>query len=142
MAETDEKRKDMAKKWGKLAAAVWQDESLKKRFIDEPKQVLKEYGIDAPADMELAVVENTKDKTYIVLPEPPSEEGLTDEQLEGLAATGVASSADGAGWVAAFATVSSDEFNAPTTTSAKPPIVGLSNSRCIDRFTPKPPLTR
>ena len=82
MAEADEKRKELAKKWGKLAAAVWQDESLKKRFIGDPKQVLNEYGIKPPADMELAVVENTKDKTYIVLQEPPGEEWLSDKELD------------------------------------------------------------
>jgi hypothetical protein len=85
MAETDEKTKELAKKWGRLAAAVWQDESLKKRFIDEPKQVLKEYAIDAPEDMDLAVVENTKDKNYIVIPEPPSENELGDEYLDAVA---------------------------------------------------------
>ena len=85
MAEADEKSKELAKKWGKVAAAVWQDESLKKRFIEQPKQVLKDYGIEAPADTELAVVENTKDKKYIVLPEPPSEDELGDEYLDAVA---------------------------------------------------------
>jgi hypothetical protein len=79
MAEAEEK--DTGKKLGKLVAAIWQDESLKKRFIEKPKQVLKEYGIDARSDKELVVLENTKDKTHIVLPEPPDGDILIDEYL-------------------------------------------------------------
>ena len=65
-----------------LIAATWQDESVKKRFIDEPKQVLKEYGIETGEDMELVVLEDTKDKTHIVLPEPPTDDAVVDKLLE------------------------------------------------------------
>jgi hypothetical protein len=36
---------DQGKAWSRLVAAIWGDEDLKKRFLNDPRPVLREYGI-------------------------------------------------------------------------------------------------
>ena len=73
-----------AKKMGQLIAKCWEDEALKARLIANPAAVLQEFGLEAPAGVELKVVENSVQVQYLVLPPKPSDE-LTDEQLDGVA---------------------------------------------------------
>ena len=55
-----------------LFAACWKDEALKSRFMTEPREVLKEYGLDIPDNMDVKVVENADDCVHITLPAPPA----------------------------------------------------------------------
>jgi len=76
----------------KIHAACWKDETFKVRFMNDPKAVLAEHGIDVPDRIEVTVVENTDDRVHITLPKAPSDHGdLSDEELE--AAAGGASMA-------------------------------------------------
>ena len=69
-------------KLAQLFAACWKDETLKARFIADPKAVLSEHGFPVPADLEVKVVENADDRVHITLPAPPSGHlELTDEEL-------------------------------------------------------------
>lgn len=72
---------ESAKKYGRVLAKAWEDESFKQRLLSEPKAVLVENGIEVPGNLAIRVVENTEDTLYITLPAPPSAE-LKDEQLE------------------------------------------------------------
>ncbi len=65
----------------RLFAACWKDETLKARFMSDPKVVLKEHGLDVPDGIEVKVMENADDCVYITLPKRPSGE-LSDEELE------------------------------------------------------------
>lgn len=76
-----------AKKMGQLIAKCWDDEDLKAKLIANPAAVLKEFGLEAPAGVELKVVENSAQVQYLVLPSKPSDE-LSDEQLDGVAGGG------------------------------------------------------
>lgn len=78
---------EKAKKMGQLIAKCWQDEALKAKLIGNPAAVLKEFGLEAPAGVELKVVENSAEVQYLVLPAKPSGE-LSDEQLDGVAGGG------------------------------------------------------
>ena len=69
-----------------LFAACWKDETLKQRFMSDPKAVLAEYGMDVPDGMAVNVVENTDNTVHITMPAPPSGHGdLSDEELSSAA---------------------------------------------------------
>lgn len=65
-------------------AKAWSDEAFKERLLKEPARVLAENGIEVPPGVEVRVVENTADVTYLTLPPKPADE-LSDEQLSGVA---------------------------------------------------------
>ena len=67
-----------------LFAACWKDEALKTRFMNDPKSVLAEYGIDVPDGVKVNVVENSDANVHITMPKVPSRSsGLADEELAG-----------------------------------------------------------
>ena len=69
-----------------LFAACWKDETLKQRFMADPKAVLAEYGMDVPDGMDVNIVENTDNTVHITMPAPPSGHGdLSDEELSNAA---------------------------------------------------------
>lgn len=75
------------KKWAQLVARAWTDEGLKQRLLDTPQAVLREHGIDVAAGMEMRVVENTPQVTYLTLPVKPALEvtELSHNELVGMA---------------------------------------------------------
>jgi hypothetical protein len=51
---------------------AFEDDEFKKELIANPKSVLqKEFGSELPADLDVQVLEITKEKTYFVLPVKP-----------------------------------------------------------------------
>ena len=69
-----------------LFAACWKDETLKQRFMSDPKAVLAEYGMDVPDGMDVNVVENTDNTVHITMPAPASGSmDLSDEELSNAA---------------------------------------------------------
>jgi hypothetical protein len=58
----------------------WKDEKFKEALIKDPKGTLKsEYGIEIPERVQLDVVEDTKEKTTLILPVPLE---LNEKDLE------------------------------------------------------------
>ena len=55
-----------------LFAACWKDETLKARFMSDPKAVLKEHGLDVPDGIDVKVVENADDCVHITIPARPA----------------------------------------------------------------------
>ena len=69
-----------------LFAACWKDETLKQRFMADPKAVLAEYGMDVPDGMDVNIVENTDNTVHITMPAPPSGGmDLSDDELSNAA---------------------------------------------------------
>jgi hypothetical protein len=65
-----------------LFAACWKDETLKARFLTEPKSVLAQRGIPVPDDIEVKVVENRDGLVHITIPiSPDLHVSLSDEEL-------------------------------------------------------------
>ena len=65
-----------------LFTACMNDDTLKARFLSEPKVVLSEYGLDIPEGIEVKLVENADDLVHITLPAPPTAyAGVSDEEL-------------------------------------------------------------
>lgn len=69
------------KAWSKVVAKTWLDEHFKKRFLADPKTVLKEHGIEVPAEVNVKVVENSGKTVYFLLPERPSSLSVDDLNL-------------------------------------------------------------
>jgi len=62
---------------------VWYKSApYRSRAVIDPRGLLREFGVDLPADVELRVWDSTADLRYLVLPErPPGSEGLSEEIL-------------------------------------------------------------
>ena len=68
----------MAPNWYKTAA-------YRSRAVREPREVLKEFGVELEDDVEVRVYDSTAELRYLVIPQRPAQtEGLTQEQLANL----------------------------------------------------------
>jgi nitrile hydratase len=65
---------------------VWYKSApYRSRAVIDPRGVLREFGLDLPADVEVSVWDSTAELRYLVLPErPPGTESLSEEQLAAL----------------------------------------------------------
>ncbi|MFI5333627.1 MAG: NHLP leader peptide family RiPP precursor [Chlamydiales bacterium] len=77
---------EMQKKWSKVCAKAWADPQFKKKLMRNPREVLKEFGIELPPNITYTFHEDTSTSHHIVLPEPPRE--LAEEDLEKVAGAG------------------------------------------------------
>ena len=60
----------------------YKDLEYRSRVVRESRTVLKEMGLDLPADVEIRVWDTTADTRYMVLPErPPETAGWSEERL-------------------------------------------------------------
>jgi hypothetical protein len=48
-----------------LTARAWKDEAFRKKLVSDPKAVLKEEGVDVPADLTIQVVEDGPKVKYV-----------------------------------------------------------------------------
>ena len=70
----------------RLFAACWKDETLKARFMADPKAVLAEYDMPVPDNLDVKVVENADDCVHITMPAPPAGDmDLSDDELSNAA---------------------------------------------------------
>lgn len=65
---------------------VWyKSPPYRSRAVLEPRQVLKEFGVDMPADRQVRVWDSTAEIRYLVIPERPAgTDGLNEDQLADL----------------------------------------------------------
>ena len=62
---------------GRIMAKAWSDREFKERLRSGPAAALMELQISVPEDMEIAVLENTRETTYLVLGAPRRMEPLS-----------------------------------------------------------------
>jgi hypothetical protein len=74
----------------RILSRCWSDASYKAKLLADPAGVFKAEGLPMPKAVELCVLENTAELSYLVIPVRPAE--LTDEALD--AAAGGASLRD------------------------------------------------
>ncbi len=59
--------------------------NYRKRAVNDPRGVMREFGFEVPGDVEVRVHDSTADMRYLVIPERPAgTEGLGVEELEKL----------------------------------------------------------
>jgi nitrile hydratase len=60
----------------------YKSRSYRSRVINQPREVLKEFGTQVPDDMVVRVHDSTADMRYLVLPRrPPGTQGWNEEKL-------------------------------------------------------------
>lgn len=79
---------EQMRQYSQIVAKCWADSGFKAKLLADPKATLAGEGIAVPEGMELRVVENLPNLTYIVLPEIPQDSELTDEALGGVVGGG------------------------------------------------------
>jgi len=70
---------ELQKIWSKIVSKAWTDEKFKKRLLQNPKDVLKEFGIDT-SKVDYTIIEDTDSKRTLILPKMP--EGLSEENMK------------------------------------------------------------
>lgn len=78
-------QEDWARKVQQVITRAWTDEGFKQMLIEEPAAVLRQAGLEFPEGLEIRVVENSDRVFHLVLPSPPPDCGLTDEELRQVA---------------------------------------------------------
>jgi len=68
-----------------LPPSWYKSSAYRARAVIEPREVLREFGLDVPGDVEVRVWDSTAEIRYLVLPERPAgTEDLTEEELADL----------------------------------------------------------
>ena len=68
-----------------LPPTWYKSSPYRSRAVIDPRGVLREFGLELPAAVEVRVWDSTSEVRYLVLPErPPGTEGLSEEQLADL----------------------------------------------------------
>ncbi|MDO9104399.1 MAG: NHLP leader peptide family RiPP precursor [Methylovulum sp.] len=72
---------EQMQQYSQIVAKCWADAEFKAKLMAEPKATLAAEGIAVPDGVELRVLENTATTINLVLPPPPAEGELSDEDL-------------------------------------------------------------
>ena len=67
----------------RVVSQCWTDQGYKAKLLADPAGVFQAEGLPVPSGVELCVLENTAQVSYLVIPARPPE--LTDDALETLA---------------------------------------------------------
>lgn len=68
-----------------IPPAWYKSEAYRARAVKDPRGVLKEFGTELAAEVEVRVMDSTADLRYLVLPlRPAGTEGMSEEQLADL----------------------------------------------------------
>jgi nitrile hydratase len=68
-----------------LPPAWYKSAPYRSRVVIDPRGVLREFGVELPADTEVRVWDSTAELRYLVLPERPADsDGMTEEELGAL----------------------------------------------------------
>lgn len=63
----------------------YRSEAYRRRVVDEPREVLREFGLELPAAMRIRVVDSTAECRYLVVPRRPlGTDGMRIDELEAL----------------------------------------------------------
>ena len=76
---------ELQKKWAKVIAKAWTDESFKEKLLKNPEKVLKEMGIEFPKGARVEMHEQKGKVVHLILPERPKGE-VSEEHLRYIAA--------------------------------------------------------
>ena len=102
-----------------LADTCRADEDCRRRVEEHPREVLREYGMHVPENMDVNVVLNTEDTFYLSFPTDPNQE-LSDEALSAVAGGKTVSSAGSAGTLSTVPSCASTVSSVGTAGSRAP----------------------
>jgi nitrile hydratase len=65
-----------------LPPSWYKEPAYRSRIVREPRDVLREFGLELPANVEVRVWDSSAEMRYLVLPQrPPGTEGMSEEEL-------------------------------------------------------------
>ena len=67
----EETREEQGKKYAKLVAKAWSDESFKERLLTDSRAILEAEGITVPPGVDVKVMEQTDTQFFMVIPKKP-----------------------------------------------------------------------
>ncbi len=71
----------------RVIARAWKDEDFQKRLLKEPLEVLREWGIELPENVDLTCLQEEANHLYFVVPSAPSNVNkLSERELQQMAA--------------------------------------------------------
>jgi len=77
----EETREEQGKKYAKLIAKAWSDESFKERLLSDSRAVLEAEGISVPPGVDVKVLEQTDTTFFIVIPKKPMSPSIDEVDL-------------------------------------------------------------
>ena len=80
--------------WRLVVAKAWKDPAFKRQLVNDPRGVLqREFGVELPPEVNIRVIEDTRETIHVVLPVLPDDvEGSAPSDAELEQVTGFAPS--------------------------------------------------
>ena len=72
----------MRASYAKVVTKAWSDSDFKAKLLANPAAALAEVGVEVPAGITLKAVENTSETFYLIIPPPPANDELSEEDLD------------------------------------------------------------
>lgn len=69
----------------KIIERAWKDEAFKEKLLKDPKGALLQMNPNLPAGLKIEVHEESGNTIHLVLPRDPSNQKLSDEDLDAIA---------------------------------------------------------
>jgi hypothetical protein len=76
-----EMNQDISKQYAQIVAKCWADPAFKSKLLVNTNATLTAEGVNIPSGVEVRVVENSAQVVYVVLPAPPAEGEIAEEDL-------------------------------------------------------------
>ena len=74
----------------KIVARAWKDDAFRSKLLKNPREALKEFGIDVANNVECKTLQADATHFYLVLPTAPAKaKELSAQELEKMAAAGM-----------------------------------------------------
>lgn len=65
-----------------VVSRAWNDAEFKLQLMADPARILADYGVEFGARTEVVVVANSPSRTYLVIPEPPTDSEELDDAIQ------------------------------------------------------------
>ena len=72
---------DISKQYAQIVAKCWADPAFKSKLLVNTNATLTAEGVNIPSGVEVRVVENSAQVVYVVLPAPPAEGEIAEEDM-------------------------------------------------------------
>ncbi|MGH2588327.1 MAG: nitrile hydratase subunit alpha [Dehalococcoidia bacterium] len=77
MAENSSTAVEQSRRYGQMIARAWTEPAFKERLLAEPATVAREQGLEIPEGTSLRAIEIAPRETYLVLPPPDQDAGVS-----------------------------------------------------------------
>jgi hypothetical protein len=79
----NESQETWNQRWSRAVERSWSDAAFKKRLLSDPREALRDAGVEIPANVQVNIAEDSESLMNLVI--PPSPAHLSIAQLGGVA---------------------------------------------------------